>query len=146
MCYGLVGGLVFILLFSKEPLLEASQSELFVEVGRHCLPASSERRTASSSLTDVFRPASNKKARSNEPRAKSESRHCPSLLPTRLAAGLELEVFYTKCLVNERFAIRPMFRWKAKPWFPRVSKPFQAYQLRLTSIFQTKGILLLQLV
>ena len=65
-------------------------------------------------------------------------------MPTRLAAGLELEVFYTKCLANERFAIRPMFRWKAEPWFPRVSKPFRACQLRLTSIFQTKGILLLR--
>ena len=38
------------------------------------------------------------------------SRHCPSFGPTRLAAGLELEVFYTKCLIDERLVIRPVFR------------------------------------
>ena len=36
--------------------------------------------------------------------------HCPSFGPTRLAVGLELEVFYTKCLADERFVIRPVFR------------------------------------
>ena len=38
------------------------------------------------------------------------SQHCPSPGPTRLAAGLELEVFYTKCLIDERLVIRPVFR------------------------------------
>src|SRR6266550_3413589 len=38
-----------------------------------------------------------------------KSRYCPSLLPTRLADGLELEVFYVKLFAFEHLTIRPCF-------------------------------------
>jgi hypothetical protein len=40
----------------------------------------------------------NEKAWSNEPHALKRSVALPFRWPTRLADGLELEVFYTKCL------------------------------------------------
>jgi len=49
------------------------------------------------------------------------SQHCPSFRPTRLAVGLELEVFYTKCLIDERLVIRPVSRLRETVVPPRHS-------------------------
>ena len=68
------------------------------------------------------------------------SRHCPSFGPTRLAVGLELEVFYTKCLQEERFVIRPVFRLRetlVPPCHSSLRSDFGRH-----SNFQTEGMLL----
>ena len=61
-----------------------------------------------------------KKARSNEPRALNQIAALPFLLPTRLAVGLELEVFYASLLDYEHLTTRPCFA-PAKRWFPRIT-------------------------
>ena len=47
----------------------------------------------------------NIKARGSKPRARFDLRNCPSLWPTRLAVGLELEVFVVCAVVRQ--TIRP---------------------------------------
>jgi hypothetical protein len=55
---------------------------------------------------------------------KTESRrHRPSLKPTRLADGLELEVFYSKSATALRLQDSPRVPQKsAERWFPRVAR------------------------
>jgi hypothetical protein len=84
-----------------------------------------------------FAHAKRKKRGAMELHASQWSRHCPSFGPTRLAVGLELEVFYTKCLSNERFVIRPVFRIRETVVPPR--HLFVASELRQTIQFSTGG-------
>lgn len=52
--------------------------------------------------------------------------------PTRLADGLELEVFYATLI---GIAIRPEFRL-AERWIPRVKAPFRATSTSADNSFQ----------
>ena len=52
--------------------------------------------------------------------ALSKDRGTPFLGPTRLAVGLELEVFYVSLLEYEPLTMRPGFAY-TKRWFPRVT-------------------------
>jgi hypothetical protein len=65
-----------------------------------------------------------------EPRALFEIAALPFLWPTRLADGLELEVFYVAPITEPHDS--PRLRTRAKLWFPRVVWRLLAQQLRQT--------------
>jgi hypothetical protein len=105
----------------EQPKLEAAV-RLFLS-SSHFLCSKRSRRFAS------FWPRTHEKARSITLRAlpKFDGGDCPSLAPTRLADGLELRSVLRKMAKPHGLpflTIRPVSRFLAGRWFPRVARPF----------------------